>query len=63
VAVSVLATPLFIPSKAAVCAASLAIAVPGAAFLSLTEREYGEGERQKLDRALALNCGPPWVVP
>jgi hypothetical protein len=58
----VIATPFYLVFKTAVCAASLVIAVPGAALLGLTDRAYEERWRQELDEGLAENCGPPYTL-
>lgn len=56
------ATPVFVVLKAAVCAATVVIAIPGAAILGLTDEAYETRGREDLDEGLARNCGPPWAL-
>ena len=59
---SAFATPFYLVFKTVVCAATVVIAVPGAAVLALTDRAFEERKRQELDEGVARNCGPPYEV-
>lgn len=60
-AVSIVGTPFMFVFRTAVCGASVILAAPTAAFLSLGLDPYGEG-MHTLGRGVATNCSPPYVL-
>jgi len=59
---NVIATPLFLMLKAAVCATTAVIAVPSTAIAALSDPAGQGWQRQDLDDGVAANCGPPYVL-
>jgi hypothetical protein len=56
---NVIALPLYIPLKIAVCAATVVLAAPATAITAVTD-PYGTGwQRQDLADGFASNCGLP----
>jgi hypothetical protein len=49
--------PLFIPFKAAVCALTVAFAVPATAITAVTDPEGKDWQRRELGEGFASNCG------
>jgi hypothetical protein len=49
--------PLFIPFKAAVCALTIAFAVPATAITTVTDPEGRDWQRRELAEGFAGNCG------
>jgi hypothetical protein len=65
--VTVVGTPFLIAFKIPVCATTIALAGPGSALATLTDkgpdRNYAEASLVRdFDYGLNNNCGPPYVV-
>lgn len=60
-AVAAIGTPFYLVFKTAVCGASLVVAAPAAAVLTIADSPYGMTVNQ-LGDGVADNCGPPYVL-
>ena len=60
-AVSIVGTPFMFVFRTAVCGASVVLAAPTAAFLSLGLDPSGEA-MHTLGKGVATNCSPPYVL-
>lgn len=59
---NVVATPLYLVFKAAVCVTTIVIAAPAVAVLAVTDPKGQGWQRQDLNEGFAANCGPPYVL-
>ncbi len=57
---NVIALPLYIPFKAAVCATTVLFAAPATAVAAITDDGSG-WRREIINEGFATNCGPPWL--
>lgn len=60
-AVAAIGTPFYLAFKTAVCGATLVVAAPAAAVLTVADSPYGLSVDQ-LGDGVATNCGPPYVL-
>jgi hypothetical protein len=63
--VSVVGTPFLLAFKIPVCAATVALAAPGAALAAMAEPSPNIAQpplRPTLDEGIAENCGPPYAL-
>jgi hypothetical protein len=58
---NVIALPLYIPFKAAVCATTLLFAAPATAVAAVTDPDGTGWRREVINEGFAANCGPPWL--
>lgn len=58
---NVLALPLYIPFKLAVCATTIVFAAPATAITAVTDPDGTGWQRESLTEGFAANCGPPWL--
>lgn len=60
-AVAAIGTPFYLAFKTAVCGATLVVAAPAAAVLTIADSPYGLTVDQ-LGDDVATNCGPPYIL-
>ena len=60
-AVAIVGTPVYLAFKTVICGASLVVAAPTAAVITLADSPYAMGV-DKLGDGIAANCGPPYVL-
>jgi hypothetical protein len=58
---NVIALPIYLPFKAAVCATTLIFAAPATAIHAVTDPDGTGWQRQAVNEAFSANCGPPWL--
>lgn len=58
---NVLALPLYIPFKLAVCATTIALAAPATAITAVTDPDGTGWQREMIAEGFTENCGLPWL--
>ena len=59
---SVVGSPFLLAFRGVVCAASVVVAAPTAALVSISEPRLAGPTATTLGNGLASNCGPPYVI-